>query len=172
MYAVFCKYLPYSHIKIPRDDSHGHLRHSIRCNTTVKYVLYLKYAYTIIIWSVSGGAFDQNGPKITQNVFSFFSSIPFVTISLEINYLFNRKRKFLIILGALSELNSRDKNIIYSQAHHSQPNMGHKTNLIVFWLLMVQGSKKQYMKHFCAKKMGMGSAVCVGGWICAVSLPN
>ena len=26
------------------------------------------------------------------------------------------------------------------------------------------------VKHFCTKKKGMGSAVCVRGWICAISL--
>jgi hypothetical protein len=34
--------------------------------------------------------------------------------------------------------------------------MGPKTSLIIFWLFVVQGSKKQYMKHLSAKKKGYG----------------
>jgi hypothetical protein len=34
---------------------------------------------------------------------------------------------------------------------------------------MVQGSKKEHIKHLCTQKKGMGSAVCVGGWACAIS---
>ena len=28
------------------------------------------------------------------------------------------------------------------------------------------------MKHFCDRIKGMGAAVCVGGWICAIYLPK
>jgi hypothetical protein len=71
-------------------------------------------------------------------------------------------------IGKCTEYNK----VTGSQAHHSQPNSVPKTNLIIFWFLMVQDSTKEDMKHFCTKKKGLGSAVCVGGWICAISLPK
>ena len=58
---------------------------------------------------------------------------------------------------------SSERGHTRSQTHHSWPIFVPQTNLILFWFLMVQGGKKEHMKHFCIKNNEFGVKGVSGG---------